>query len=64
MMVYLRRTDYHRYKLFKFNLRVISEYNIPDQPPINHHHKENMRLIGKIGAKNGKSWCINNNKFH
>ena len=38
MLNYLRRTDYHRYKL------VIAEYNLPDVAPMNHHHKDNMRM--------------------
>mmetsp|Transcript_2787 Transcript_2787/g.382 ORF Transcript_2787/g.382 Transcript_2787/m.382 type:complete len:87 (-) Transcript_2787:176-436(-) len=35
---YLRHSDYHFYK------HVINEYNIPENPPLNHHYKENFRL--------------------
>lgn len=39
MANYLRRTDYHRYKL------VIRDYGIPEIPPLNHHANENFRLF-------------------
>ncbi|KRX02548.1 S15/NS1, RNA-binding [Pseudocohnilembus persalinus] len=35
---YLRHSDYHMYRY------VIGEYNIPENPPINHHYKQNYRL--------------------
>ena len=43
---------------------MIAEYNIPDKPPMNHHHKENMRLYPNKAGNDAK-WIIiiNNLKF-
>lgn len=36
---YLRQKDYHFYKY------VITEYNIPENPPLNHHERDSYRLF-------------------
>ena len=46
MLAYTRKTDYHYYKW------VIAEYNIPDIPPLNAHHRDHFSgIINKAGGE-------------